>query len=101
MWDRTITICSAGKTFSVTGWKLGWAYGPANMMRNLFVAHQNALYTCVTPTQVSSFQTNVIKCLFSISLLLVGIGSRGPRVGNRVGKVEYRRKLFQIVAKTP
>ncbi|XP_046443032.1 kynurenine aminotransferase-like [Daphnia pulex] len=51
MWDRTITICSAGKTFSVTGWKLGWAYGPSHLMRNLFVAHQNALYTCVTPTQ--------------------------------------------------
>ena len=53
MWDRTITICSAGKTFSVTGWKLGWAYGPSHLMRNLFVAHQNALYTCVTPTQVA------------------------------------------------
>lgn len=53
MWDRTITICSAGKTFSVTGWKLGWAYGPSHLMRNLCVAHQNALYTCVTPTQVN------------------------------------------------
>ena len=51
MWDRTLTICSAGKTFSVTGWKLGWAYGPEKIMHNLFVAHQNALYTCVTPTQ--------------------------------------------------
>lgn len=54
MWDRTLTIGSAGKTFSVTGWKLGWAYGPEHLMRNLFVAHQNALYTCVTPTQVLS-----------------------------------------------
>ena len=48
MWDRTITIGSAGKTFSVTGWKLGWAYGPDHLMRNLFVAHQNS---CTTPTQ--------------------------------------------------
>ena len=24
LYDRTITIGSAGKTFSVTGWKLGW-----------------------------------------------------------------------------
>jgi len=51
MWDRTITIGSAGKTFSVTGWKLGWAYGPEYLMRNLCTAHQNSLYTCVTPTQ--------------------------------------------------
>ena len=25
MWDRTITVSSGGKTFSVTGWKVGWA----------------------------------------------------------------------------
>ena len=34
MWDRTITIGSAGKTFSVTGWKLGWAYGPEHLVKN-------------------------------------------------------------------
>lgn len=32
MWDRTITIGSAGKTFSVTGWKLGWAIGPKHLL---------------------------------------------------------------------
>ena len=29
MWDRTLTISSAGKTFSTTGWKVGWVVGPA------------------------------------------------------------------------
>ncbi|XP_055310048.1 kynurenine aminotransferase-like [Sitodiplosis mosellana] len=51
MWERTITIGSAGKTFSVTGWKIGWAYGPANLMVNLRIVHQNCVYTCPTPTQ--------------------------------------------------
>lgn len=51
MWPRTITVGSAGKTFSVTGWKLGWAYGPANLMRALQMVHQNTLYTCATPLQ--------------------------------------------------
>ncbi|KAJ8936809.1 hypothetical protein NQ314_012163 [Rhamnusium bicolor] len=51
MWERTITIGSAGKTFSVTGWKLGWAYGPANLMVNLQMIHQNSVYTGVTPIQ--------------------------------------------------
>jgi kynurenine--oxoglutarate transaminase/cysteine-S-conjugate beta-lyase/glutamine--phenylpyruvate transaminase len=52
MWERTITIGSAGKTFSVTGWKLGWAYGPANLMVNLQMVHQNCVYTGNTPIQV-------------------------------------------------
>lgn len=52
MYERTITIGSAGKTFSVTGWKIGWAYGPANLLYNLQVVHQNCIYTCNTPTQV-------------------------------------------------
>lgn len=51
MWERTITVGSAGKTFSVTGWKIGWAYGPAPLMRNLQVVHQNCVYTCCTPVQ--------------------------------------------------
>lgn len=52
MWDRTITIGSAGKTFSVTGWKLGWAYGPQHLLVNLQLVHQNSVYTGCTPIQV-------------------------------------------------
>lgn len=51
MRERTITIGSAGKTFSVTGWKTGWAYGPAALMENLQMVHQNSVYTCPTPIQ--------------------------------------------------
>ncbi|KAJ8875081.1 hypothetical protein PR048_022972 [Dryococelus australis] len=51
MWERTITIGSAGKTFSVTGWKIGWAYGPAHLMKNLQTVHQNCVYTCSTVLQ--------------------------------------------------
>ncbi|XP_056647722.1 kynurenine aminotransferase-like [Diorhabda sublineata] len=51
MWERTITIGSAGKTFSVTGWKLGWAICPANLMKNLQTIHQTSIYTGVTPIQ--------------------------------------------------
>lgn len=51
MWDRTITIGSAGKTFSVTGWKLGWAYGPKRLLHPLQLMHQNCVYTCSTPIQ--------------------------------------------------
>ncbi|CAH1402607.1 unnamed protein product [Nezara viridula] len=51
MWERTITIGSAGKTFSVTGWKTGWAYGPENLIKNMQVVHQNILNSINTPAQ--------------------------------------------------
>lgn len=51
MWDRTITVGSAGKTFSVTGWKLGWCYGPEKLMKFVQLFHQNCIYTCPTPIQ--------------------------------------------------
>jgi kynurenine--oxoglutarate transaminase/cysteine-S-conjugate beta-lyase/glutamine--phenylpyruvate transaminase len=51
MWERTLTIGSAGKTFSATGWKLGWTYGPRNLIKNMQLVHQNSVYTCATPLQ--------------------------------------------------
>ncbi|KAL3769254.1 hypothetical protein ACHAWU_007008 [Discostella pseudostelligera] len=32
MWERTLTISSAGKTFSATGWQVGWCIGPAHLI---------------------------------------------------------------------
>jgi aspartate/methionine/tyrosine aminotransferase len=52
MWDRTLTVCSAGKIFSVTGWKLGWTIGPNSLQRLLQAVHQNCIYTAATPLQV-------------------------------------------------
>lgn len=52
MWERTLTVGSAGKTFSLTGWKCGWIYGPENLLYNVKVAHQNNIYTYCTPIQV-------------------------------------------------
>lgn len=51
MWDRTITVSSAGKTFSVTGWKLGWSIGPEHLVKHLQTVMQNTVYTCPTPIQ--------------------------------------------------
>lgn len=51
MWERTLTIGSAGKTFSVTGWKLGWIYGPAHLIHPLVLVHENCVYTCNTAVQ--------------------------------------------------
>ncbi|KRZ84945.1 Kynurenine--oxoglutarate transaminase 3 [Trichinella sp. T8] len=62
MWERTITIGSAGKTFSLTGWKMGWAICSENLMVHLRSVHQNCVYTCATPIQCAmadSFQYEI------------------------------------------
>ncbi|NXT77856.1 KAT1 transaminase, partial [Zapornia atra] len=51
MWDRTVTIGSAGKTFSVTGWKVGWTVGPNRLLQHLRTVHQNSVYHCATAAQ--------------------------------------------------
>jgi L-glutamine---4-(methylsulfanyl)-2-oxobutanoate aminotransferase len=51
MWDRTLTLSSIGKTFSLTGWKLGWAIGPAALTAGVRAAHQYLTFTTPTPVQ--------------------------------------------------
>lgn len=51
MWERTLTLNSIGKTFSVTGWKIGWAVGPAHLNHALRQAHQWVTFTTATPLQ--------------------------------------------------
>jgi N-succinyldiaminopimelate aminotransferase len=51
MWERTITISSAGKTFSVTGWKVGWATGPAELIRRVCSVKQFLTYVGSGPFQ--------------------------------------------------
>lgn len=51
MWDRTLTLSSLGKTFSLTGWKVGWAIGPAPLTAAVRAAHQFLTFTTPTPVQ--------------------------------------------------
>jgi N-succinyldiaminopimelate aminotransferase len=45
MRERTIRIGSAGKTFSLTGWKVGYLTGPEELMRSVAKAHQFLVFT--------------------------------------------------------
>jgi aspartate/methionine/tyrosine aminotransferase len=51
MWERTLTLNSVGKTFSVTGWKIGWAVGPAWLNTALRQSHQWVTFATSTPMQ--------------------------------------------------
>jgi N-succinyldiaminopimelate aminotransferase len=51
MADRTLTISSGGKTFSFTGWKVGWATGPAHLVRAVLMAKQFLTFVSGAPFQ--------------------------------------------------
>ncbi|MFC9221801.1 aminotransferase class I/II-fold pyridoxal phosphate-dependent enzyme [Streptomyces hygroscopicus] len=51
MRERTLTISSAGKTFSTTGWKIGWVTGPAPLVAAVAAAKQFLTYASGTPYQ--------------------------------------------------
>ena len=51
MRERTITISSFGKTFSLTGWKIGWAAAPAPLSAAVRAAHQFVTFATATPLQ--------------------------------------------------
>lgn len=51
MFERTITVGSGGKSFSFTGWKVGWASGPADLIAAVRVVRQHLSYVSSGPFQ--------------------------------------------------
>ena len=51
MRDRTVTIGSAGKAFSVTGWRIGWAVASASLSDAIRRGHQWVPFCAATPMQ--------------------------------------------------
>jgi len=48
-WPRTLSLSSFGKSFSATGWKIGWAVGPEPRVHALRMAHQWIPFAVATP----------------------------------------------------
>lgn len=51
MWERTVTLSSLGKSFSMTGWKIGWAVAPEPLTAGVRAAHQFLTFATATPLQ--------------------------------------------------
>lgn len=51
MAERTVTISSAAKMFNCTGWKIGWACGPADLIAGVRAAKQYLSYVGGAPFQ--------------------------------------------------
>jgi len=53
MWDRTVSVYSGGKIFSVTGWRIGWAVGPEHLISPMTVAQSWTAFSTNRPAQVA------------------------------------------------
>lgn len=56
MWERTLTVNSFSKSWNISGWRLGYAYGPGNLLAGVNNA-ANVIYVCpATPLQAALSQ---------------------------------------------
>lgn len=53
MEDRTVTISGLGKTFAVTGWRVGWAIAPAPLTQLIRKVHDYLTICAPTPLQIA------------------------------------------------
>lgn len=51
MFERTLTVSSGAKTFSFTGWKVGWVYGHPDLITGVLMVHQNVTFALNHPGQ--------------------------------------------------
>lgn len=84
-WERTLTISSGGKTFSTTGWKIGWISGPTELVDAVLAVKQFLTYVNGAPFQPAmatglrlpgEFFTGVARTL-EVKQELLGDGLRG------------------------
>ncbi|WBP87935.1 pyridoxal phosphate-dependent aminotransferase [Kitasatospora cathayae] len=95
MRERTVTISSAGKTFSYTGWKVGWVTASPALVSAVRTAKQYLTYVSAGPFQYavaealrlpdSYFATFRADLLRKRDLLVDGLSSAGFRVFNPEG----------------
>ncbi|MFT3799497.1 aminotransferase class I/II-fold pyridoxal phosphate-dependent enzyme [Microbacterium sp.] len=77
--ERTLTISSAGKTFSTTGWKIGWITGPAALIDAVLAVKQFLTYVNGTPFQ---------------SAIAVGLGLPDAFFGGIAATLRAKRDLL-------
>ena len=51
MRERTVSVSSGGKLFSLTGWRVAWAAGPAHLVQPIGRAHTHLTFSAPTPLQ--------------------------------------------------
>jgi N-succinyldiaminopimelate aminotransferase len=84
MGQRTLTLSGAGKTFSCTGWRIGWAIGPARLQEALCRLRQFTVFSSATPFQHA---------------VAAGLGLPSRYFGKLAGEYQTRRdRLVEVLS---
>lgn len=87
MRERTITISSASKTFSMTGWRVGWIFAPAPAKPYLAKAHQN-LTSCATSFAQSGVAEAFRSASDDVKRMIDGYRARRDAIVGRLANID-------------
>ena len=88
MADRCLRIGSAGKTFSLTGWKIGYVTGPAALCGIVAKAHQNLTFT-TPPNLQRAVAVGLAKGDDYFDALRVGLGAKRDRLATGLASIGF------------
>ena len=89
MRERTLTLSSLGKSFSCTGWKVGWGVGPLPLSRALRAAHQFLVF-CTPPALQFAAAEALAKGGPSVAELACRLAGRCNLLGGALEKIGFR-----------
>lgn len=83
MWERTVTLNGFSKAFAMTGWRLGYACAPRELMDVMLKIHQYTIMCAATPSQYAA-----------IEALRTGFSTDFADVKRMVENYDMRRRLM-------
>ncbi|MBN1146127.1 MAG: aminotransferase class I/II-fold pyridoxal phosphate-dependent enzyme [Anaerolineales bacterium] len=78
-WNRTLTLGGFSKDYAMTGWRIGFAAGPADLLRGLLRIHQYTIMSAPTTAQAAALEA---------------LRSGAPFVEEMVAEYDRRRRLI-------
>ena len=89
MAGRTVTVSSAGKSFSFTGWKIGWAIAAPALRHAVQQAHQFVTFATAAPLQIAMAAALRLPDVY-FDTLSADYGARRDRLGAALGAAGLR-----------
>jgi len=87
MWERTITVNGFSKAYAMTGWRLGYAAGPAPIIAQMTKVHQFAIMSAPTVSQYAAVEALRPSCDAEIERMSVEYNMRRSLVVDSLNRM--------------